>query len=1247
MLTKFKLHYFFAAIICFCLSVSAYSQNYRIADYGFIFTSTGATSHNATWTSAYDASSNTTTISLLAIGNINTYTINTSVIQNELNLGRNVILDPGNLVTSLGICSAISKTSGGDATLTLKSNKRVDTYVVDWDSGPVVAYPAPITSTSGKLNVVIQAEIDGGTDYGVSVSSITTNGGHIWIGGGSSSATSWNGLTVGSGPAYYGNPNPSGTIIPVTVWLNGNLNTNSSTTDGDVLISADGGSTSNGNYGDISGMGNDSEIDAGDGNVTLLSENSRFFYSVSSPTYITIKTRGILTVAPPNEAKRWTTAKTLFGNTSTSGGITTWTGLVAYDYSLGGLKIYDIANLGGFTWGTYHSNTYTPVSTTVDLDFGISGYSNSSYSFKGPVSIYGKTVEIYAPLEVQTPTNPNITSSYIHVKADEEILVDAASGLTTAGGDVVLWADADGVNDGFIKVANNITTSGGNIIIGGGSASTSHAQSGLGSPIGFAYSATDNYSGVLVVNSTLDARNAGSGTGNISIKGHSNESGSGIDMGTLIVHSNIYTDAGAISVDGKKTKNSNKAAGLWIGTTSEATPSDAGNTTITSGSGNITLQGNGDVVSGGGTWTSWLHAMALYTHSGYDLTITSTSGDITLNGTCTPTTATFGPTSGIQIWNNASNTGSFTEITTGGTLNVVANTGNGGSNDYGLDFNTGDVPGNFKFGNSNTTAVNISCSSFRNYNDNQAGTVQIQAKSNGGSYKFEPAGTSFDAAIDLVDDFDFVSGCSGGITIGKPTNNADLTLNTPLTSSGPISIYGDALTLNKNVSSTAGGNISVFGNSLGFATGKTLSSSGQLQVAPQLATNTIGVNGATGTLQITSTHLSTNFVNGFYNITVGSDNQSGNISVTSFNPQDNLTFKTSGSLSLGATMSLGSNNVRLGDGLTFSGSNYFKTDGTGSVIRNIANNTAYTFPVGNITSNPITITNKSGASDDFSVRVIDEVYSNSVSGALVTTPHVKRTWDIGKILPNGGSGVDIVFNWTPASQISAALTIPKMYHYESSAWVKKSNTSNTTYNTTSGTLNFAGYTGSFSPFTVMDDGLALPVNWLTFTGKQVHGDVVLNWSTASEINNSHFEIQRSANAIDFSTIGSVAAGTNPSVVNNYQYLDVNPLTGISYYRLKQIDIDGKYSFSSIIQINGTPLSEIKIYSDAEALHVLVPASVSGTTIAFIYDATGRLMQKQQVLPGRNVISTAGLSGGNYFVQLVNGGKNIYSNQFVK
>jgi hypothetical protein len=199
------------------------------------------------------------------------------------------------------------------------------------------------------------------------------------------------------------------------------------------------------------------------------------------------------------------------------------------------------------------------------------------------------------------------------------------------------------------------------------------------------------------------------------------------------------------------------------------------------------------------------------------------------------------------------------------------------------------------------------------------------------------------------------------------------------------------------------------------------------------------------------------------------------------------------------------------------------------------------------------------------------------------------------------------------------------------------------------TLDYLGSTRDLSnpSMGALNSTNTLPVSWLSFTGRAIHGDVELNWSTASELNNSHFEIQRTANAIDFSTIGSVAAGTNQSVVNNYQYLDLNPLAGASYYRLKQVDIDGKYSFSSIIQINGTPLSEIKIYNDAEALHVLVPASVSGTSIAFIYDAAGRVISKQQVLPGRNIINTARLSGGNYFVQLVNGGKNIYSNQFVK
>lgn len=202
------------------------------------------------------------------------------------------------------------------------------------------------------------------------------------------------------------------------------------------------------------------------------------------------------------------------------------------------------------------------------------------------------------------------------------------------------------------------------------------------------------------------------------------------------------------------------------------------------------------------------------------------------------------------------------------------------------------------------------------------------------------------------------------------------------------------------------------------------------------------------------------------------------------------------------------------------------------------------------------------------------------------------------------------------------------------------------YNGLVGTEKYSPSTAvTGNPISVM--GVTLPVNWLSFNGKLIHGAVQLDWSTASEKNNAHFEIQRSADAVNFFSIGTVAASSNPNIVNNYQYTDAFPLAGVSYYKLKQVDLDGKYSFSSIIQINGTVNKNYSTYSYGGSLHVLIPESTLNPSVAYIYDASGHIVMKKQLLAGRTVVDISGLSTGIYFIQLVNEGSVVYVNQFVK
>lgn len=95
----------------------------------------------------------------------------------------------------------------------------------------------------------------------------------------------------------------------------------------------------------------------------------------------------------------------------------------------------------------------------------------------------------------------------------------------------------------------------------------------------------------------------------------------------------------------------------------------------------------------------------------------------------------------------------------------------------------------------------------------------------------------------------------------------------------------------------------------------------------------------------------------------------------------------------------------------------------------------------------------------------------------------------------------------------------------------------------------------------------LPVEWLSFDGKVIDQHGELYWSTATEVNNSHFVVQRSEDARNFITIGTVNAAGNSVVQSSYQFTDRDELQGVHYYRIKQVDFDGSYDYSNTIALD--------------------------------------------------------------------------------
>lgn len=118
----------------------------------------------------------------------------------------------------------------------------------------------------------------------------------------------------------------------------------------------------------------------------------------------------------------------------------------------------------------------------------------------------------------------------------------------------------------------------------------------------------------------------------------------------------------------------------------------------------------------------------------------------------------------------------------------------------------------------------------------------------------------------------------------------------------------------------------------------------------------------------------------------------------------------------------------------------------------------------------------------------------------------------------------------------------------------------------------------FSEYTVASSTTPLPVRLLHFEAKMKDQQAELGWLTAMEKDNAHFEVERSSDAVEFLSIGSVPGAGTTQEQTTYAFRDEHPLYGRSYYRLKQVDWDGIYEYSKVVSIeNALPASVIELY----------------------------------------------------------------------
>ena len=168
----------------------------------------------------------------------------------------------------------------------------------------------------------------------------------------------------------------------------------------------------------------------------------------------------------------------------------------------------------------------------------------------------------------------------------------------------------------------------------------------------------------------------------------------------------------------------------------------------------------------------------------------------------------------------------------------------------------------------------------------------------------------------------------------------------------------------------------------------------------------------------------------------------------------------------------------------------------------------------------------------------------------------------------------------------------------------------------------------------------LPVELTTFIAENKITTNLLKWQTATEVNNSFFEIQRSSDAQKFEKMGEVKGVGNSSSLQNYSFTDINPIYGINYYRLRQVDINGKATISNVVSVlNGKAKNNFSVQANVAQSEIFITTSeAKNTDTPFeIIDMLGREVGSS-VFKNNSTnirVSIESLNAGQYLIHFYN------------
>lgn len=966
--------------------------------------------------------------------------------------------------------------------------------------------------------------------------------------------------------------------------------------------------------------------------------------------------------------------------TTLSGGGSTATIIIQNDFTQTQGNFTPIANgttqVGG-DW-THEAGTFTPNSGTVLFNGTIdqvitSSILTSETFFRVTVNkTPGTTLSTSGTINTLTITN-NYTQTAGNVTAPTTTNVGGnwthdAGTFTPGLGTVVFNAGAVQVLTSTSLTAESfynltVNKSGGNLTVTG-TLTTVNVGNNFTNTAG-TFTAPTAFN--VVGNITITAGTFAGGTGTIDLKGNWVHNGGTYTPGSATVS---FTGTGAQQISNQATETFfnvtvNKTAGTLLNTganpttltiqnnfqqlqgdfTPPATLNVGGNFvhdagTFTPGSGTVVFNGTG---------SQTISSTSFTTENFFNLTVNKTAGTL-LN--------TSGLTSTLAVANNYTNTqGNITypsTVTVAGTFTINNGTVTGGT--------LVDVNGNIAL-NNGTLVAPTTLNAGSSWSKAAAATFTPGS----GTVVFDGSGTQTINGTTVTQVFNDIvlnktAGSqvnTGGSTTGITCVDFTQTLGN-FAAPATVTIGGDVVLTAGTY--TAGTNTFVAGN--WTRNGGTFTP----------GANTVTLNGTSGTqtiggavstifsrLTLNNTSLSVPQVVLAVPITI-STQLTPTAGILASSSVNSITLSSSATTTVGSAssfvdgplrynMAIANTNTTLNFPIGKSG-----TYGAASLIVRHTNATSFTYIGEMIASSAVDLGFTLAPTTD---KVSDIRYLD-LRRELTSTPGVT---DNSLLTSTGANAPRLTMYYVAADYVSdpGNLTMVKTKSATPNTWFDIGGTAS---GSPAGNISMAASSADFDSFSLFSlankfGGLnTLPIELVDFSAERKGSEVVLQWKTASEINNDYFEIQRMTGGEKFMKIGQLAgAGTSVSP-HNYTFIDQSPSSGDNYYRLKQVDTDGAFSFSPIVRVNFSDLqalARLTVFpnpSPGDQLNLRLYLPLQPVAYLQLIDVSGRIVAETEIRSegaalDHTWVMSQKLAPGMYVLVMITGNQRVPTSVLVR